>query len=61
MVWDKRLERKVMDGFPRYYEGEEISYVVGDASNAYGKVVSPLWLERRLSGTQYTPEKGWDE
>lgn len=47
---------------PRYYEGEEISYVVGDASNAYGKVVSPLWLERgRLSGTQYTPEKGWDE
>ena len=48
--------------FPRYYEGEEISYVVGDASNAYGKVVSPLWLERgRLSGTQYTPEKGWDE
>ena len=47
---------------PRYYEGEEISYVVGDASNAYGKVVSPLWLERgRLSGTQFTPEKGWDE
>ena len=45
-----------------YYEGEEISYVVGDASNAYGKVVSPLWLERgRLSGTQYTLEKGWDE
>lgn len=47
---------------PRHYEGEEISYVVGDASNAYGKVVSPLWLERgRLSGTRYTPENGWDE
>lgn len=47
---------------PRYYEGEEISYVVGDASNAYGKEVSPLWLERgRLSGTEYTPENGWDE
>lgn len=47
---------------PRYYEGSEISYVVGDASNAYGKVTSPLWLERaRLSGTQFTPEKGWDE
>ena len=47
---------------PRYYEGEEISYVVGYASNAYGKVVSPLWLGRgRLSGTQYTPEEGWDE
>lgn len=47
---------------PRYYEGAEISYVTGDASNAYGNVVSPLWLERgRLSGTQYTPENGWDE
>jgi len=46
---------------PRYYEGEQISYVVGDASNAYGEVVSPLWLERaRLSGTQFTPENGWD-
>ena len=47
---------------PRYYEGKEISYVTGDASNAYGKVVSPLWLERgRLSGTKFTPENGWDE
>lgn len=47
---------------PRYYEGEKISYVVGDASNAYGKVTSPLWLERaRLSGTEFTPENGWDE
>lgn len=46
---------------PRYYQGKEISYVVGDASNAYGLVTSPLWLERgRLSGTQYTPENGWD-
>ena len=46
---------------PRYYEGEEISYVVGDASHAYGQVTSPLWLQRgRLSGTEYTPEKGWD-
>ena len=36
--------------------------MVGDASNAYGKVTSPLWLKRgELSGTQYTPEKGWDE
>lgn len=50
---------------PRYYEGGtggELSYVVGDASHAYGKVTSPLWIERgRLSGTEYTPEKGWDE
>lgn len=47
---------------PRYYEGTELSYVVGDASNAYGEVISPLWLERgRLSGTNYTPENGWDK
>lgn len=46
---------------PRYYEGEQISYVVGDASNAYGEIVSPLWLERaRFSGTKFTPENGWD-
>lgn len=46
---------------PRYYEGKEISYVAGDASNAYGEVISPLWLARaRLSGTQFTPENGWD-
>ncbi len=47
---------------PRYYEGEKISYVVGDASNAYGQEESPLWLERgHLSGTLFTPENGWDE
>lgn len=31
---------------PRYYVSEKIGYVLGDASNAYGKVISPLWLER---------------
>ena len=46
----------------RWYELEKISYMVVDASNAYGDVTSPLWLKRgELSGTQYTPEKGWDE
>lgn len=46
---------------PRYYEGENISYMVGDASNAYGEVISPLWLERaRLSGIEFTPANGWD-
>ncbi len=36
--------------------------MAGDASNAYGKVTSPLWLKRgELSDTRYTPEKGWDE
>lgn len=53
------------DGYgwiPRWYEGEKLSYIVGDASNAYGKVTAPIWLKRgELSGTHYTPEKGWDE
>lgn len=47
---------------PRYYEGSSISYVLGDASNAYGKISSPLWLKRaELSEIEFTPEKGWDE
>jgi hypothetical protein len=43
---------------PRYYVGEKIGYLLGDASNAYGKVISPLWLER---GIEYTPANGWDK
>jgi len=36
--------------------------VLGDASNAYGKEVSPLWLERgKEGGIEYTPANGWDE
>ncbi|GHV00504.1 heparinase [Bacteroidia bacterium] len=47
---------------PRSYVGEQIGYVVGDASNAYGPVVSELWLERgRASEVEYTPANGWDE
>lgn len=47
---------------PRHYEGSAISYVLGDASNAYGKISSPLWLKRaELSDIEFTPEKGWDE
>ncbi len=47
---------------PRSYTGETIGYVAGDASNAYGKVISPLWLERgQLSDVDYSPENGWDE
>ncbi len=47
---------------PRFYEGNNISYFIGDASNAYGEVTSPLWLERaRLSGTKFSPENGWDK
>lgn len=47
---------------PRYYVGEKIGYVVGDASHAYGKVTSPLWQKRaKESGLEFTPENGWDE
>ena len=47
---------------PRYYVGEQIGYVVGDASNAYGKVVSDLWIKRaKESEIPLTPENGWDD
>jgi hypothetical protein len=47
---------------PRYYEGNTISYALGDASNAYGEVFSPLWRKRaKLSGIDFTPENGWDK
>jgi len=47
---------------PRYYVGEKIGYLLGDASNAYGKVISPLWLERgKEGGIEYTPANGWDK
>ncbi len=47
---------------PQHYAGDEISYFVGDASNAYGEVTAELWhIRGELSGTEYTPEKGWDK
>lgn len=47
---------------PQHYAGKEIAYFAGDASNAYGEITAPLWLERaRLSGTEFTPENGWDK
>lgn len=47
---------------PRYYVGKKIGYVVGDASNAYGKVISPLWLKRgEAADIEYSPENGWDD
>lgn len=46
---------------PRWYVGEKIGYVLGDASNAYGPVVSPLWQERaKLSEVELSPKTGWD-
>lgn len=47
---------------PRYYVGDNISYVLGDASNAYGNVISPLWLARgKQSDLEYTHRNGWDK
>lgn len=47
---------------PRYYVGEKIGYILGDASNAYGEEISPLWLARgKESGIEYTPANGWDK
>lgn len=47
---------------PRCYTGERIGYVMGDASNAYGKVLSTLWLDRAAAAdVEYTPENGWDD
>lgn len=47
---------------PRHYVSDKISYLVGDASNAYGEVTSPLWKERgAVSNLQYSPSNGWDK
>lgn len=47
---------------PRYYTSDKINYVLGDASNAYGKVISPLWLMRgEQSDVEYSRENGWDD
>lgn len=47
---------------PRYYVGEKIGYVLGDASNAYGEVISPLWQERaKHADVEFTPATGWDK
>ena len=47
---------------PRYYIGEKIGYLLGDASNAYGEEISPIWLERgKEGGIEYTPANGWDK
>ncbi len=62
---DGMMQRLGVEGYgwiPRHYNGPGINYVLGDASNAYGKVISPLWLERgETAGIEYTPENGWDE
>lgn len=47
---------------PRSYMSDKVGYVVGDASNAYGEVVSHLWLERgEAAEVEFSKENGWDK
>ncbi len=47
---------------PRYYVGEKIGYLLGDASHAYGKTISNFWLDQaKKNKVEYTPENGWDD
>ena len=47
---------------PRYYVGKNISYVLGDASNAYGEIISPLWKKRfEQADIESSPKTGWDK
>ncbi len=62
---DGKNQRIGTEGYgwiPRHYVGDKISYVVGDASNAYGEVISDLWLERaKAAEIEFSPETGWDK
>lgn len=47
---------------PRHYTGKDIGYVLGDASNAYGEVVSRLWKDRLVKAdVEVSPRTGWDK
>lgn len=62
---DGMTQRIGVEGYgwiPRHYTSDKIGYVLGDASNAYGKVISPMWLQRgEQSDVAYTRENGWDD
>ena len=49
---------------PRHYVGEQIGYVLGDASNAYGKGYFPALVAARAKQgmeVSFSPENGWDD
>lgn len=57
----QRLGTEGYGWIPRHYVGEKIGYVVGDASNAYGPVISELWIKRgKDANLEYSPKNGWD-
>ncbi len=60
--YNQRIGVEGYGWIPRYYNSDKINYVLGDASNAYGKVVSPLWLERgKQYDVEFSEENGWAE
>lgn len=65
MLVDGMGQRIGTEGYgwiPRYYVGKNIGYVLGDASNAYGEVISTLWQTRaKLTHIEFTPKTGWDK
>lgn len=47
---------------PRHYVGSTVGYVLGDASNAYGEVISDLWQKRaKAADIEFSPKNGWDK
>ena len=59
---NQRIGTEGYGWIPRHYVGEELGYLVGDASNAYGEVISSLWLERaKAAEVEFSPENGWDK
>lgn len=58
--WGQKIGTEGYGWIPRSYAGSRISYVAGDASEAYGEVTSWLWLERaQLSNIEYSEKNGW--
>lgn len=57
---NQRIGTEGYGWIPRQYVGERVGYILGDASNAYGEVISPIWLERaKAAGFEFSEENGW--
>lgn len=56
----QRIGTEGYGSIPRHYEGKSIAYMVGDASHAYGEVISPLWRKRaEMSEISFDEAHGW--
>lgn len=59
---NQRIGTEGYGWIPRQYVGKRIGYILGDASNAYGEVISPIWLERaKAAGFEFSKENGWHD